>query len=240
MTCQLTQQTAKTSQNNTHSNLWIQSTWAPKCDIIQATQRWFVLELSYIDFLNNLNDWNILSKVNDATNNRANTTETNIVIQEHQDYYDWWDQQYIVNKYNGGLEQVTLDTPAIDILNQEHQDSYNQQDQQYIGCKYDGGLEQITLELVLDIILKEEEDGCHQWSDQYDQCDNILYTPVEEDDVEGSHTFNVDNHVYKITKIKWDGTSKTRAVSELSESNNKSDFISAKVNHKYGTFEANY
>ena len=64
----------------------------------------------------------------------------------------------------------------------------------------------------------------HQWADQYDQWDNTLYTPVDEDDVGGSNIFNVENHVFNITKIKQDRTSKTRAVSELSKSSNKSDF----------------
>ena len=41
-----------------------------------------------LDFLDNFHNWNILSKMNDATNNRANTTETTIANQEHQDYYD--------------------------------------------------------------------------------------------------------------------------------------------------------
>ena len=69
---------------------------------------------------------------------------------------------------------------------------------------------------------------------------NTSCTPVGEDDIGGSHTFNVDNRVLNITKIKRDGTLKTRTVSELSESNNKSNFILVNVNHKYGTFEANY
>ena len=54
-----------------------------------------------------------------------------------------------------------------------------------------------------------------------------------------SHTFNVDNHVSSITKIKQDGTLKTRTVSELSEIKNLI-FISVNANHKYRTFEANY
>ena len=124
--------------------------------------------------------------MNNDTNNGTNTTDTNIVNQEYQDYY-------------------------------------NQQDQQYIGCKYISGLEQIIVELLPNIIL-EEEDGFCQWTYQYDQWDNTLYPPVNEDDVEGSHTFNVDNHVFNITKIKQDGTPKTRAVSELSEPSKKSDF----------------
>ena len=119
-------------------------------------------------------------------------------------------------------------TTAIDILNQEHQDYYNRQDQQYIGHKYNSGLERITLELVPDIILEQEEHIIYQWADQDDQHDNTSYTPVEEDDVGSSHIYNVDNHVFNITKIKQDGTSKTRTVSELFESNNKSDFYIGK------------
>ena len=63
---------------------------------------------------------------------------------------------------------------------------------------------------------------------------------MDEDDVGSSDTFNVDNHVFNITKLKQDATSKTKAVSELSESRNNSDFIFENVNHKYGTFEASY
>ena len=84
---------------------------------------------------------------------------------------------------------------------------------QYIACKYNSGLEQVTLELVPDIILEELEDGFHQWAAQYDRWDDTSYRPVNEDDVRGSYTFNVENPVSNITKIKQDGTSKTRAVS---------------------------
>ena len=62
-----------------------------------------------LDFLDIFNNWNILLKVNDATNNAANTIETNTANQEHQDYYNQQDQQYIGCKYNSDLEQVTLE-----------------------------------------------------------------------------------------------------------------------------------
>ena len=80
------------------------------------------------------------------------------------------------------------------------------------------------MELVPDIILEEEEGGF----DQYDQWDNTSYTPVEEDDVKGSCTFNVDNPVFNITKIKQDGTSRTRTVNALFEPSNKLDFYIGK------------
>ena len=64
----------------------------------------------------------------------------------------------------------------------------------------------------------------YQWANNYDQWDNTSYTPVEEDETRGSRTFNVDNHVYSITKIKRNEKSKTRTVSEVSELSNKSDF----------------
>ena len=41
-----------------------------------------------LDLLDNFNIWNILSKVNNAINNGANTTAIKIVNQEHQDYYN--------------------------------------------------------------------------------------------------------------------------------------------------------
>ena len=41
-----------------------------------------------LDFLNNLNDWDILSKVNNVTNKELNTPAINIANEEHHDYYD--------------------------------------------------------------------------------------------------------------------------------------------------------
>ena len=78
-----------------------------------------------LDFLDNFNDWNILLKVNDVTNNGANTPATDIVNQEHQDYYDQQDQQYIGRKYNGCLEEVTLEL-APDIILEEEEDGFHQ------------------------------------------------------------------------------------------------------------------
>ena len=57
---------------------------------------------------------------------------------------------------------------------------------------------------------------------------------MKEDEIRGSHTFNVDNRVFNITKTKQNEKFKTRTASEASESSNKSIFISANVNHKKG------
>ena len=78
------------------------------------------------------------------------------------------------------------------------------------------------------IIVEEEEDGFYQWADQYDQWNTTPYIPIIDDDVRSSHTFNIDNLLFNLTKIKRDGTSKTRVVSKLSESNNKLDFYIGK------------
>ena len=96
----------------------------------------------------------------------------------------------------------------------------------YIARKYGGGLEWVTLELVPNnSILDEKEDNLYQWADKYDQWDNTSYTPVEEDETVGSHTFNDDNRIFNITKTKQNRKSKTRIVSEVSaSSSNKSDF----------------
>ena len=52
--------------------------------------------------------------------------------------------------------------------------------------------------------------------------------PVDDDDVEGSNIYNVDNLVFNIIKFKQDGTPKTRVVSELSELSNTLDFYIGK------------
>ena len=120
-------------------------------------------------------------------------------------------------------------TPFTNFLSHTNQDYYDQRDQHYITCKYNGSLEQVTLELVPDIILEEEEEyGFYQWVDKYDQWDNTSYISMEEDETGGSHTFNVDNYDFNITKSKQNRKLKTRIGSEVSELNDKLNFYISK------------
>ena len=64
----------------------------------------------------------------------ANTPAIDILNQEHQDYYEWRDQQSIAQytgcKYDGGLEQITLELVP-DIILEEVEDAYHQWADQY-------------------------------------------------------------------------------------------------------------
>ena len=157
----------------------------------------------------------------------------NVVLNDPQAYglpknYQW-DSPNKFKYLNISLKtNNVVHTPGINFLSHENQVFYNRRDQQYIACKYDGGLEQVTLELVPTIILDEEEDDFYQWAENYDQWDNNPYTPVEGNETGGSHTFNVDNSVFNLTKTEQNRKSKTRIVSEVSTSNNKSDFYIGK------------
>ena len=144
-----------------------------------------------LDFLDNYLDWIKSPNVTDTTNSGLNIAGTNFANQEHQNYDDRREQQYIVCKYNGDLEQVILELAPNIILEEE----------------------------------EEEEDGFYQQADKYNHWDNTAYMSVTSDDVGGSQTFNIDNNEFNFTKFKQDGTSKTRVVSKLSESNNKLDFL---------------
>ena len=62
------------------------------------------------DFMDNYHNWNKPLNIIDTVNSRANIAQAHVTNQEHQNYYDWWDQQYIAYKYNSGLEQVTLES----------------------------------------------------------------------------------------------------------------------------------
>ena len=126
-----------------------------------------------------------------------------------QGYYNQNYQQFIAQKHDGGQEY------------------YSWSEQQFIARKENGGLECITIKLVPDIILEEEEDDFYQWTDKYDQWENNPYTPAEGNEMGGSHTFNVDNNVFDLTKTKHNRKSKTRIVSEVSTSD-KSDFYIGK------------
>ena len=66
-------------------------------------------------------------------------------------------------------------------------------------------------------IILEEEDSFNQWTDNYDQWNNTSSTPVEEDKMESSHIFNVDNSVLNITNTKQNEKSKIIIVSELQQ-----------------------
>ena len=68
-----------------------------------------------LDFLDNYHNWNKLGNAIDTVNSAENIAGAHVANQEHQNYYDWRDQQYIACKYNGGLEQVTLEV-ATDII----------------------------------------------------------------------------------------------------------------------------
>ena len=72
---------------------------------------------------------------------------------------------------------------------------------------------------------EEEEDGFYHCAGKYDMWDNNPYTDVEGDEMRGSHTFIIDNSVFNLTKTKRNKKLKTRIVSEVFESNNKSNFF---------------
>ena len=72
-------------------------------------------------------------------------------------------------------------------------------------------------------IVEEKEGWFYEWADTYDEWNSCDYTCTEENEPGSLHTFTGDNNIFKITKIKHNGISKTRLVSETSTSVN-SDF----------------
>ena len=52
----------------------------------------------------------------------------------------------------------------------------------------------------------------------YDEWNGYYHTLTEEDEPGSSHTFTGDNNIFELTKIKRNGKSKTRLVSEVSTS----------------------
>ena len=65
--------------------------------------------------------------------------------------------------------------------------------------------------------MEGKEEPFYDWVDTYDKWSGYYHTPAEEDESSGSsHTFTGDNNIFTITKIKHNGISKTRLVSETS------------------------
>ena len=77
-----------------------------------------------LDPLNNFNDLNILSKIDNDKDNVTNTPDINVLDQKNQEYYNQQDQQYIGGKYDGGLEQVTIELVSDIILEEEEEERF--------------------------------------------------------------------------------------------------------------------
>ena len=75
-----------------------------------------------LDSLNKFKDSNILLK----TNNVTCTTDTDLLSQENQNYYNQRDQQCITRKHNGGLQRVTIELVPNIILEVEEGDGFKQ------------------------------------------------------------------------------------------------------------------
>ena len=80
----------------------------------------------------------------------------------------------------------------------------------------------------------------YQWADQYDQWDNTSYTPVEEDET-GAPTLLMLTIVFS-TSQRPNGMGNQRQELSVKCLNQVTSriIISARINHKYRTFEANY
>ena len=72
-------------------------------------------------------------------------------------------------------------------------------------------------------IVEEKEGWFYGLADTYDEWNNYCYTPTEENKPGSSHMFTGDDSIFKFTKTKHNGRSKTRLVSEAPTSV-KSDF----------------
>ena len=72
-------------------------------------------------------------------------------------------------------------------------------------------------------IIEEKEGWFYEWDDTYDEWNNYYYIPMEENESGSSCTFAGDDSIFKLTKTKHNGRSKTRLVSEVPTSV-KSDF----------------
>ena len=64
-------------------------------------------------------------------------------------------------------------------------------------------------------IVEEKEEWFYEWVDTYDEWNDYYYTPTGENEPGSSHPFTGDNSIFKLTKTKHNGKSKTRFVSEV-------------------------
>ena len=72
-------------------------------------------------------------------------------------------------------------------------------------------------------IVEEKEEWFYGWADNYDVWNDYSYSPTKENQLGSSYTFMTNNSIFKLTKTKHKGKSKTRIVSKVPTSI-KSDF----------------
>ena len=64
-------------------------------------------------------------------------------------------------------------------------------------------------------IAAEKEGWIYKWADKYDVWNDYSHTSTNENEPSTSHTFTGNNSIFKLTKTKHNGKSKTRIVSEV-------------------------
>ena len=64
-------------------------------------------------------------------------------------------------------------------------------------------------------IVEEMEEWFYGWADKYDVWNNYSHISTNENEPSSSHTFTGNNSIFKLTKTKHNGKSKTRIVSEV-------------------------
>ena len=74
-------------------------------------------------------------------------------------------------------------------------------------------------------IVEEKEGWFYEWVDKYGAWNDYSYTPTKENEPGSSHTFMNDSSIFKLTKTKHNGRSKTRLVSEIATSINSEFYI---------------
>ena len=67
-------------------------------------------------------------------------------------------------------------------------------------------------------IMEEKEEWSYEWTDTYDQWNDYYHIPTEENGPGSSYMFTGDSNIFELTRIRHNGKSKTRLVSEVSTS----------------------
>ena len=192
-------------------------------------------DVDVLDLTNTLDLYGLISEGINKYNHR-NTAQgvtndmvgiTNVPTTVHSNNEKTYEEQEEINDLNEDLRHL------------RHELGGNMDDDDYVSHD-----ETIPVKNVLKSnntigahIVEEKEESFYDWVDTYDEWNGYYHTPTEEDESGSSHTFTGDNNMFKkftgdndiftITKIKHNGTSKTKIVNETSTSVN-SDFHTGK------------
>ena len=185
-----------------------------KMELMQSGTK---IPVKYVDVLDLINTSELYGLINDGINkyNNRNTVQgsinnmvgnTHIPTMVHNSNEATYTEQDEIDDLNEDLLHL-CNGLGDNINNNNNKNNHDNTNLTNNGLKFNN---------ILGAHIVEEKEGwCYGWADTNDEWNHYYHTPTEENKPGSSHTFTGDDSIFKLTKTKHNGKSKTRLVSQI-------------------------